>query len=358
MLYRHASILANKDLGASGTEPISITISDPISAITIVHLPVGGSNTPAGHPVKNIEQIDLKDGSDLLYSCTGFQGQALNVFESKEPIIQEVDARTGGTPLTYVHLHFGRWLWDKELALDPKRHNNLDLYIKWNEVNYDASCTSHGFVVYGHVMEDPALSPVGFLMSKQQRSYEPSSGAWESTNLPGDYPIRKLILKGLKAGAGIRGLIQEIKVDEDLDKRIIIDGDIHELRSFLDQYGGDCIDVIRGNVGTSSVYYYCTPSNVFSHSSDGDTAARVIASGLPIGGRLWIIAETGTTGFSTTVRGKNPHGCVQIPFGNQDDMTDWWNLTGGKKGRVRVKGGTSSASGDTVEVVTQQLRRY
>ncbi|NVM22312.1 MAG: hypothetical protein HWN68_11100 [Desulfobacterales bacterium] len=358
MNYRHTEILANTDLGASGTEPIGIEIDDPISAITVVHQPVGGSNTPAGHPVKNIEKIEVIDGSDVLYGCSGYQGQALNIFGASQPVIQEIDARAGGTPLVYIHLMFGRKFWDSELALDPRKHDNLQLKLKWNRVNYDAACTSTGTMVYGHVFDGKVIDPVGFLSSKQEKEYTPTSGGWEYTTIPNDYPLRRLMLKGLKAGAGIRGLIEWIKLDENNDKKIVIDGDIHNLRSFLDEMGGDCIDHIVGSVGTTSAMFYCTPSNVFSHVSDGETKDRVIASGLPIGGRLWFIAQTGTTIFNAHLQGKNPHGCVCIPFGDQKDLNDWWDVTAVKKVRLSIKGGTSSVAGDSVEVVTEQLRRY
>jgi len=102
MNYRHAVVLANTDYGPSGTEPINIDIKRPISAITVVHQPVGGSDTPAAHPAKNIEKLEIVEGAKPLYSLTGTQGQAVNCFEAKRPIIQEIDYRNGGTPLTYV----------------------------------------------------------------------------------------------------------------------------------------------------------------------------------------------------------------------------------------------------------------
>lgn len=358
MNYRIAEIMANQDLGPSGTKIIDIDVTDPISQIVICHQPVGGSNTPVAHPVANIEKIELVDGSEVLYSCTGYQGQALNIFEAPTPQIQEIDHRNGGTPLCYVNLDFGRWLYDPALAFAPARFTNPQLKLTWNEVNYDASCGSHGFTIFAWVFDEKAIEPQGMLMTKEIKSYEPSSGAYEYTDLPTDYPMRKLILKGLKAGAGVRGLIETIRLYEDEGKRVVLDGDIHQLRSVLDSMVGDAVDHIVGNVGTSSVFFFCTASNVFSHVSDGDTAARVIASGLPVGGRFWVIAETGTTGFNSHVQGKNPHGCICIPFGDQADLADWYDVTKVGSLKCRIKGGTSSASGDTVELVTQQLRRY
>lgn len=358
MRYRHAEILANQDLGPSGTKTIDLNVVDIISRITLVHQPVGGSNTQVAHPAKNVEKLQLIDGSDALFSLSGNQTQALNCLEAPVPILQEVDARTGGTPLTYFNIDFGRHLWDPVLAFDPKKFRNPQLKLTWNEANYDASCQAHGFQIYAHLFDEKAVTPLGFLMNKEVRSYQPVLGAFEPTDLPTDYPIRKLIVQGLKPGAGVRGLIQELRLSEDNDKRIPIDGDTHNLRSFLDQLAGDCIDVIRGNCGATSQYYFCTASDLFTLTTTGDTDAKVIASGAPSGGRFWVKTETGTIGIVAVARGKNPHGCISIPFGLQDDLEDWYDVTKLGTLSLRIKGGPNVAAGDAINIVTQQLRRY
>lgn len=358
MRYRHAEILANQDLGPSGSKPIDIDIVDPISRITVVHQPVGGSDDPVAHPVANIEKLELVDAGTPLFTLTGYQAQAVNCFDSPQPIIQEVDARNGGTPLVYINIDFGRFLWDPLLAFDPKKFTNPQIKLTWNEANYDASSVSHGFMILAHVFDDKEITPTGFLMTKEVKSFEPAAGAYDYTDLPTDYPIRKLIIQGLKAGAGIRGLVEDLKLSEDNDKKIPIQGDTHNLRSFLDQMGGDCIDVIRGNAGSSSKYYFCTPSNLFTLSCVSDTDAVVMAAGLPIGGRFWVKAESGTPSFITIARGKNPHGCMSIPFGQQNDPADWYDVTKLGNLKLRIKGGPDSASGDSVNIVTQQLRAY
>ncbi|MBU1307867.1 MAG: hypothetical protein KKF33_20375, partial [Alphaproteobacteria bacterium] len=110
MNYRHAVILANQDFGVSGTKIIDLDVTDPITRITVVHQPVGGSNTPVAHPAKNVTKLELVDGSDVLFSLSGTEAQALNIFESKVAYMQEIDHRNGGTPLTYFHMDFGRFL--------------------------------------------------------------------------------------------------------------------------------------------------------------------------------------------------------------------------------------------------------
>ena len=206
MNYRHAEVLTKQDLGPSGTEIIELRVTDPISRLTLLHYPVGGSNTIIAHPVANIEKFEIVDGSDVLYSLTGYQAHALGIIEAKRPRATYMDARTSAQPLIEINIDFGRRLWDPELAFDPKRYMNPQIKLTWNEANYDASCTSHDFAIYAHLFDEKSVSPMGYLMPKEIKSYEPTAGSYEYTDLPLDYVMRKLIIQAFKKGAGVRGL--------------------------------------------------------------------------------------------------------------------------------------------------------
>jgi len=358
MNYRHTEILAATDLGASGTKPIEIKITDPISAITVKHWPVGVTADLVNHPAANLERIEVADGSEVLYGLTGKQGQALNINEAKFPVIQEVDYRAGGVPLVYVHILFGRRLWDPELALLPGKFNNLQMKIKWNRVNFDSGCTSHNTMVYGHVFDEKAITPVGYLMTKDVKNYEPSAGGNEYTKLPNDYPIRKLMIQAAKLGTGFRGIVERIKLDEDTDKRIPIDGDIHDLEAFLQAVSGEAEDAILVYATVAGVNVPCTAWDLFAMTANGQATTNLIYLTGPFGGRFGAMADTGTTLIRAHVKGRRPHGCVCIPFGNQEDLDDWWDVTKVGHPRLTIKGGASAAAGDQVSVITQQLRRY
>ncbi len=357
MNYRHAEIMAATDLGGSGTKIIGIDIVDVISRITVVFRPVGGSVTILGHPALSVQKVELIDGSDVLHSLTGKQMQALNIFSASDPIVQEVDYRVGGTPMMYFNLDFGRWLWDTELAFDPKRFVNPQLKITFDENAYDASVSGHSFMVFGHVFDEKVPSPMGFLLSKEIKSYTGANNGYEYTSLPTDYPLRKLILQGELAGSGVRGIIETIRLAEDNDKRIPIDGDIHALRSFLDPMVPDAIDIIRATVATGSTTLYCTAHNLASVVQSVDTPDVVPSSGACSGGRFWAEMESAAGNVQFNIRGKNPHGCICIPFGYQGDLNDWYDVTKLGSLKLRIKGAGTADSG-TTNIITQQLRRY
>lgn len=357
MNYRHAVLLGESDLGPSGTKIIDNFGSDPISRISIVFRPVGGSNAPVAHPAASVSKIELIDGSDVLFSLTGYQTQGINILRAEKPNPQIVHFFTGGTPQTPFNLDFGRYLWDPELAFDAKKFVNPQLKFTWNEVNWDASCSSHGFSVHAHVFDEKAVSPMGFLMKKELKAYTPVSGANEYTDLPTDYPHRALFVQGFCAGGGLRAIVREVKLDEDNDKRIIIDGDVDLLRNYLDPLWGDAVDVVVGTVAAGSVTFFCTGHNHCSVAGITDADAKTIAGKDLSGGQFWATAEAaGLANF--TVRGKNPHGVMGIPFGNQRDIEDWYNVTNVEKLRLRIVGGPNSSASYTNRIVCEQLRTY
>lgn len=357
MNYRHALVLAEGDLGASGTKIVNDFGGDAISRLSIVFRPVGGSNTPVAHPAASITKIELVDGSDILYSLSGYQCQALHILRAEKPHPQVIHFFTGGTPQVPFHLDFGRHLWDEQLAFDPTKFKNPQLKFTWDETLWDASCSSHGFSVHAHVFDEKKITPSGFLMSKEIKAYVPTSGAYEYTELPTDYPHRALFIQGFCSGGGLRAIVQEVKLDEDNDKRVVIDGDVDLLRNYLDEFWGDAVDTIIATIGATSTVIFCTAHNHCTvvgmvDQVDGDVGGKDLS-----GGKFWVEAEGAGLG-NITVRGKNPHGIMGIPFGRQDVIEDWYKVADIGKLRLRIKGGPNSSSSYNNRIVCEQFRPY
>lgn len=357
MNYRHAVILPETDLGGTGTKVIDDFGVDPISRLSVVFRPTGGSNAAVAHPAASISKIELVDGSDILFSLSGYQTQAINILRARKPHPQVLHYFTGGTPQVPFHLDFGRYLWDEQLAFDPGKFKNPQLKITHNEVAWDASCSSHGMSVHAHVFDEKQITPGGFLMKKEVKAYTPVSGANEYTSLPTDYPYRALFLQGFCSGGGMRAILREVRLDEDNDKRVLIDGDVDLLRNYLDEFWGDAIDTIVGTIAATSTIMYCTPHNHctvvgMTDQVDGDVGGQDLS-----GGRFWVEGEASGLG-NITVRGKNPHGVMGIPFGMQDDISDWYDVSQVGKLRLRIIGGPNSSASYTNRIICEQLRSY
>lgn len=357
MNYRHATILAESDLGSADTKTIDDFGVDPISRITIAFRPVGGSNSAVAHPAASISKIELVDGSDVLFSLTGYQVQALNIMRAKKPHPQVVHFFTGGTPQVPFHIDFGRDLWDEQLAFVPTNFKNPQLKITHDETAWDASCGSHGLSVHAHVFDQKMISPRGFLMYKEVKAYTPVNGANEYTNLPTDFPHRALFIQGFCSGGGMRAIVREVRLDEDNDKRVLIDGDVDLLRNYLDEFWGDAVDTIIATVAATSTTLYCTPHNHCTVVGMVDQADKAFGGKDLSGGKFWVEAEASGLG-NITVRGKNPHGVMGIPFGRQDVIEDWFDVSKVGKLRLRIIGGPNSSASYTNRIICEQLRSY
>ena len=357
MNYRHAEIMANEDLGVSGTKIVDINLTDIVSRMTLTFLPVGGSVTPAAHPAASISKLELVDGSDVLYSLSGYEGHALNIFEAPAPVITWLYWAVGGTPRIVINLDFGRFLWDEQLAFDPNKFRNPQLKITWNEVTWDASCTAHGFQVHAHLFDEKSVSPVGFLMNKEIKSFVGVSGGNEPTSLPTDYPIRKLIVQGFRSGYNTRNVITDIKLSEDNDKRIPIDGEIYNLNSFLQPMVGQCEDIHHVSAGTGAKWIFVTPGDTYEVQVQPENQTYAVQAAGISGNKVQLKAETGDVNVLVHVKGRDPHNCICIPFGKQDIIEDWYDVTGIGNLKLTIKGGGGAASGET-KIVTQQLRIY
>lgn len=358
MNYRYVEVMGDTNLGDAGTKIIDLNLVDSVSRFVVKFRPVGGSVVGIAHPCLAIQKIELVDGSDVLYDLTGMQGHALNQIESINPITTVLDYRNGGTPLIDINMDFGRFLHDPELAFDPKKFINPQLKITWDEDLWDASADSHSMAVWAYLFDEKAVSPIGFLMNKEIKSFVAVAGAYEYTSLPLDHPLRMLTLQAYKIGASPRIQVSAIKLSEDNDKRIPIDGDTYKLEPLLMQWSGECEDKLTAQGDIANTTFFVTPSyNITCQlvGMESATYGRMSASG---GGTVDVGVLADDTNFIARVKGFFPHGCLPIKFGDQSKMEDWYDVTKLGSLVLRTKGETGCAATDTARIITQQLRRY
>lgn len=357
MKYRYAEILASSDLGANGTRLFDIDIADPISRIVLRHEPVANSMIPAEHPVTNIIRLEIIDGSEILYGLTGQVGHALNIFDKSNIPINQILITTGNVSIQVINIDFGRWLWDEELAFDPKKFSNPQIRLTWNEVNFNAACVAHSFMIYGLCFDEKAVSPSGFLSAKEIKAYSPVAGAFDYTDLPTDYTLRKLIVQPYRIAGGPRGLVDEYKLSEDNDKSIIFDGDLNHLRSIFDVEQGICEDYMLINCPLAGRAAYATASHLDNVSCLNNTATNAIMAA-PAGNQITITPATAAANVLVTAKGVNPHACVSFPFGKQDQIDDWYDVQTKGNVKLRLRGGPAALAADTIRIATQQYRPY
>ncbi len=359
MNYRIAEVLANKALGTASTETIDINVQDPISRIEIVWKPRLMDNAMLAALAVGISKIELIDGSDVLHSLSGRQNQALCLYDRRVDTLNNGNLIAGSYQQATMGIDFGRFLYDPELAFDPTRFRNPQLKITHDSTLLGANTSTHSLEVFAHLFDEKAISPVGFLVAKEHYAYTPASNnAYEYIDLPTDMIIRQLLLQPYFAGKAPTSVVDYFKLSEDNDKRIPFD---LELTSYVRRMRGQwrvLQEALSDYVDSGGSYdKYVTPTDEFTVVSGiPHTGMSVTLDTYTNGGFVQLISDN-TAMLVGIAHGYLPHHCIQFPFGRQDQLDDWYDVT--KVGNLRAR--TQSATTETTAVVgliLQQLRRY
>lgn len=360
MKHRITTIFAQKTYAADATEIIDINLSDPISALLFdcqIHNSAAGSMTL--HPLASIAKIEIVDGSDVLFSLSGLEADALDWYNNKCFRSNYNYALAGGYCCRYVGLQFGRKLWDPMFAFDPTKFTNPQLKVT---IDLDAGGLNPTYVklaVHALCFDEKIISPQGFMMSKEIKSWVPTGGGHEYTDMPTDHTYRKMLLKCQTAGTEPGQLITGIKLSEDQDKRVIFDHQPDDLiRMILGEYPQVEEDYFFA-LNTSNRYLMIAPTTRVTAYGSVWAAAAVAQDEAFYdgdGGRLKTIAAANPSNTQIHVCGWLPHGVFLIPFGDQQDPDDWFDVRTIKSLRADVNAYTAAAGG--MQLFLEQLRSY
>ena len=362
MNYRLATILARKAVSTDDVEVIELTLADPVSQFHIVYESTGvGSGEADGHAAKCIPSIELIDGSDVLYSLSGQETQAVDFYHRKaEPA--NIPVYLGGMPAEMIfNINFGRYLYDPLYAFDPTKFTNPQLKISIERGAGGVSSVAGFLTVLAYIFDDKKVEPAGLLMHKEVKNYGMGPASHEYTPLPRDYPYRKLFIAAQTYGVGPEYLIDTIKLTEDNDKKIPFEHTAFEYLRAIAGLTPPYREHVIMSGGASGFKFYCTPCywpRVNIGQWESSNVANVATAWQGDGGRGYVYLEGLGGNYDIAVEGWAPHGAIEIPFGMQDDPEDWYDVT--KLGHLQLdilsKAGRSSS--DTVQIFLQQLRPY
>lgn len=362
MNYRLATVHARKSYTADTTEIIDLDVQDPISAL-IVELAVtnGASAAPTAHAIACLTKIELIDGADVLYSLSGYEAEGVDWYHNKKEPANWNPYLSGMDVQRFIKLNFGRWLWDPLLAFDPKKFRNPQLKLTLDINAGGVSASTNKLQAWAAIFDEKPIVPVGFLMHKQIKNYTLTASGHEYTDLPTDHPYRKLLIRQQTAGTEPNQLISNVKLTEDQDKRVVVDHGTEDILRTIAALSPPYKEQLYGYVGTTSTNGFCTPTtrvNGMAQRWALTTGAGEIAFYDGDGGRFKVIAATAASNMNLLAQGFLPHGVWEIPFGDQNDTNDWYDVTkvGSLKADITAASGASSS--DSLQIFLQQLRRY
>jgi len=356
MNYRQASLLAEEDASTAATKTIDLDIKDVISRIQVKYGFTNGSHDATDHPAKIISKVEIVDGSTVLYSLSGREIEALDFFDGRRVRPYELEYRSGCPGFELLNLNFGRKLYDPLLAFDPKKFSNPQIKVSHNKALGGSAPSSSTLEIVADVFDQKAVTPQGYLMSKEHETATLVANAYVNVDLPTDHVMRKLLVMVRTAGYELDNQLSTIKLSEDNDKRVIIDANIDDYFQEIDNLFGPYREQMVGTFsGVASHGWYCTP---ISHSElhVRPIGGATVALDAEFGGGYFTMTPSGVTAWRGGVQGFEPHGAVPVLCGDQDEIADWYDVT--KVGALKLRLKAASGPSGSVEVVTQQLRKY
>ncbi|GAI03237.1 unnamed protein product, partial [marine sediment metagenome] len=81
-------------------------------------------------------------------------------------------------------------------------------------------------------------------------------------------------------------------------------------------------------------------------------------TGIPVGGDIHIVGATASKSTVAGVRGWLPFGIICLPFGDQQDIADWYDVTKLGSLRADITAGPYITGIEPIRVALEQLRRY
>ena len=266
-----------------------------------------------------------------------------------------LDYRNDVMAIATFDIDFGRYLYDPDLALDPRKFVNPQLKITHNKASGGTTPDAGELAVFANTFDEKKVEPKGFLMSKEQYDYTLVASGMENIDLAVDHPYRLLMLMSLSTSLQPWSQYNKVKLSQDNDRKVIINNEQTSNLLKMLRMHPRLVEKIIGTTKNGTQTFPCAASYERYASLVG-LAADSDAYVTDTYGSAIKVADGAASSAMLLVAGYNPFGSLAIPFGLQNEIEDWFDMKNTGSLRLSLKGG-SSASG-TCEVVSQQVRTY
>ena len=245
--------------------------------------------------------------------------------------------------------------------VDNKILNGVNLDIKDRETLTIIGGSGCGkSVLIKHIaalFDEKVISPAGFFMTKEIKRWTTVASAHVYTDLPRDFPYRKLLLQSRYADNPPHWCFANIKLASDQDKKVIIDGEFRDLLFGMARENAFIEEMMTTGGQVSKATKHCTPTmDVMGIGTQwrDDTDGGDVATYAGDGGNYEYYCELAQNTVHH-IKGWSPHGTIAIPFGKQDEPDDWFNVSAVGNLKLDI---TDGIAGSTSKIFIQQYRTY
>ena len=377
MRIRKTTMCDDEPIYDTGTKVVDLDFTDPLRALIIGFRGKRYDHTDTNDPqiLEDIDKIEIVDGSDVLFSCTGTEAGANHLYHTKTRPHMAYTANSTGVNRSQIKILFGRDLSDNEYGLDLKRFTNPQLKIthSFTEASTGQWANNQQTTTVQAVVAEGAPAPKGFFMTKEMYSFTKGTSGDETIDMPRDYPYRFVILQVKSADTPVYAELSHAKISCNFDEFVPIDEDgIDIAMDNIGEYGLQYVQYEAiGDGSDSDIMAYSQMSNnwggwVNSWNSGQNAVLKRPYSGYSTIGRHTCPDSSGAD-FTSTYLSANQRALVThmgwelfesevLRFGNLDDPEEWFDPTPWKSVRLILTQAQTDAL--TTNVVLQQMRHY
>lgn len=360
MYYREVEILQAESIATAGTKTVDLNITDPISKLSVIIKKTNSNRTAIAHPGKILKKITVCDGADVIFSMDGQDAQAMSYFTTNTQPASMINYEQGQWSMQMAQIHFGRYLYDEILALDPNKYSNLQMKIEHDLALGGSTGTVADLSIYAHVFDEKVISPIGYLYNKEIYSFLPVANAWRYIDIPVDFPVRAIMFGANECADGPEYNLANVKLTEDQGKHILCESAMERYLFQSSAYYDPWTDMVimKANAAATDYTIYITPhwerqSHLLNTATENATRNNSAAGCAQI-----VAVATAGAVLQGMVFGHNPFGATFIKTYGGDDVDDAWQIGTKGHGRLELKAGATPDVDEYVRVYTQQVRKY
>ena len=358
MNYRLAAIVSEETIIPAKTKVIELDMKDIVSRIQInVELEMDGTEME-DNLAAVVSNIELVDGSEVLFSMSGKECQALDYYQTGVMPYMAITDRDNNDAVITFNINFGRFLYDPVLAFDPTKFNNPQLKISHNYQACGGTPSAARMEVRAYMFDEKVPAPTGFILSKEH--YQFTSGVqhtFHDIEMPTDHPTRRYMIVGRANGYFCSQVVSEVRLSEDNLKRIPYESTVWQLLKYLRSEFPRIQEYGHFLFSTTPKAIFASPTSNIVFKGTGETPGNAAClTAVPECQPLSVDAVVAENG-AAEISGYDPHWSFIIPLGMKDDIEDWYDVTKVGNLKLRTRAGSAGILG-TVEIVTEQFRAY
>lgn len=361
MKYRIAQMQDKVNVLTTNPPAEDLDFVDVVSRLALkisVKNPTGASPGYLDHISSVLTDIEIVDGSDVLLSLTGKRLLGMNYWDKGHAPYQKLHAVADTSSRFLLDIDFGRYLWDMELGFDASKFKNPQLKLTFDDTKLVASGIQElNYSLYAYLFDEKVATPRGFIMRKAIEEWTPSNAAYHTVVMPTDYKYRAIFAYSRGTNLGLSNGIEEIRLSENLDKKIPLDIYTSDLRYLLASEYERFEEYLEFRNITPT-----TPATLFSAITD---ELRAVMSTGAVGtvevdtdsDELTLDASAAGDAFGLAF-GWNPMHMIPCLFCDQRDISDWYDVTKLDSLKLRTKAKATPQTGAEAAIYLEQLRTY